>query len=61
MTDMTDARCPRCGGPLGERPAGSRLTISRDVRICTPCGQDEAVRDATGQGPIPFDDWVLNN
>lgn len=56
---MPDARCPRCGGLLGERPARSRLTVDRDVWICTPCGTDEAVRDATRQPPVPFDDWPL--
>ncbi|QNP71573.1 hypothetical protein IAG44_20495 [Streptomyces roseirectus] len=56
---MPENRCPRCGGLLGERPARSRLTADREVLICTPCGTDEAVREATGRSPIPFDDWPL--
>lgn len=54
---MDETRCPRCGGPLGERPARSRLTKDRDVRICTPCGTDEAVREENGRPPVPFGDW----
>ncbi|MFJ8628578.1 hypothetical protein ACIRD3_37845 [Kitasatospora sp. NPDC093550] len=56
---MPDTRCPRCGGPLGERPARSRLTADRDVLICTTCGTDEAVRDAQQQPPVPFGEWPL--
>ncbi|MFD9150360.1 hypothetical protein ACIPPN_21175 [Streptomyces diastaticus] len=57
---MPDTRCPRCGGPLGEAPARSRLTTDREVLICTTCGTDEAVREATGRTPVPFGDWPLN-
>ncbi|MBT2394668.1 hypothetical protein [Streptomyces sp. ISL-100] len=57
---MPDTRCPRCGGPLGERPARSRLTADRDVFICTTCGTEEAVRQAHGQAPVPFGEWPLN-
>ncbi|MEV2264087.1 hypothetical protein AB0J13_36265 [Streptomyces anulatus] len=57
---MSDARCPRCGGPLGERPARSRLTAAREVFICTTCGTEEAVRHAHGQAPVPFGEWPLN-
>lgn len=56
---MSDARCPRCGGPLGERPARSRLTADRDVFICTPCGLDEAERGASELPPVPFGDWPV--
>lgn len=56
---MTEPHCPRCGGPLGEQPARSRLTADRDVRICTTCGTDEAVREANRQAPVPFGDWPL--
>ncbi len=56
---MPDTRCPRCGGPLGGRPARSRITVDRDVRICSACGTDEAVRDATGETPVPFGDWPV--
>ncbi|MEU8887320.1 hypothetical protein [Streptomyces sp. NPDC048442] len=57
---MPDTRCPRCGGPLGERPARSRLTADREVFICTTCGTEEAVREAHGQAPVPFGEWPLN-
>ncbi|GAA2242137.1 hypothetical protein GCM10010232_31510 [Streptomyces amakusaensis] len=56
---MPNTRCPRCGGPLGDRPARSRLTIGRDVAICTTCGTDEAVREAAGLSPVPFGEWPL--
>ncbi|MFF1906406.1 hypothetical protein [Kitasatospora sp. NPDC058218] len=56
---MTDPRCPRCGGPLGERPARSRVTTDRDVPICTTCGTDEAVREAQRQAPVPPGEWPL--
>lgn len=56
---MPDTRCPRCGGPLGERPARTRPTTDCDVRICTVCGTDEAVREANYQPPVPFGDWPM--
>ncbi|MFJ2819394.1 hypothetical protein [Streptomyces sp. NPDC087294] len=56
---MPDTRCPRCDCPLGERPARTRLTIDRDVRICSACGIEEAVRDAKGQPPIAFGEWPI--
>ncbi|WP_188303173.1 hypothetical protein [Streptomyces sp. CBMA123] len=56
---MPDTRCPRCGGPLGERPAHSRLTTHRDILICTTCGTDEAVRQAQRQAPVPPGEWPL--
>lgn len=56
---MPDTRCPRCGGPLGERPARSRLTVHRTVLICTACGTDEAVREVRQQPPVPFGDWPV--
>lgn len=57
---MPDTRCPRCGGPLGERPARSRLTVDREVFICTTCGTEEAVQQATGKPPIPFGEWPID-
>ncbi|MFI6372430.1 hypothetical protein [Streptomyces sp. NPDC050546] len=56
---MTDASCPRCGGPLSERPARTRLTVDREVQICSACGSDEAVREATGRAPVPFGEWPI--
>ncbi|MEU7230145.1 hypothetical protein [Streptomyces chrestomyceticus] len=56
---MPETRCPRCGGPLGDRPARSRLTVDREVMVCSVCGQDEAVRQAMGRTPIPFGEWPI--
>jgi len=56
---MTEARCPRCTGPLGENTAGSRVTTDRSLRICILCGTDEAERDLRGKAPVPPGDWPL--
>ena len=37
-------KCPKCGGPLGERPALSRRDNKTD--ICSECGYKEAMEDA---------------
>lgn len=37
-------KCPKCGGPLGERPALSRKDNKTD--ICSECGFKEAMEDA---------------
>lgn len=37
-------KCPKCGGPLGNRPALSRRDGKTD--ICSECGYKEAVEDA---------------
>lgn len=37
-------KCPRCGGPLGKRPALSRRDNKTD--ICSKCGLAEALEDA---------------
>ncbi|MBH1939233.1 hypothetical protein I5Q34_34095 [Streptomyces sp. AV19] len=58
MTTPTDP-CPRCGHPLGDHPARSRMTRARTVAICTPCGQHEADRQARGLAPIPPGEWPL--
>lgn len=36
-------KCPKCGGPLGERPALSRRDNKTD--ICSDCGTREAIED----------------
>jgi len=38
------AICPKCKGPLGERPALSRRDNKTD--ICAECGYKEAIEDA---------------
>lgn len=37
-------KCPKCGGPLGDRPALSRRDNKTD--ICSECGYKEAIEDA---------------
>lgn len=51
--------CPRCTQPIAGRSARSRVTHNRNIPICTPCGSDEAQRDATGRPPVPPDEWPL--
>lgn len=36
-------KCPKCGGPLGDRPALSRRDGKTD--ICSECGYKEAIED----------------
>lgn len=36
-------KCPKCNGPLGERPALSRRDNKTD--ICADCGFKEAMED----------------
>lgn len=36
-------KCPKCGGPLGKRPALSRRDNKTD--ICSECGYREAIED----------------
>lgn len=55
--------CPRCTGPLRAFPqdAGSRsrISVERDITVCGPCGQDEAVRERLGLAPVPPGEWPL--
>lgn len=37
-------------------PALSRVA---NIDICSPCGQDEAMRDFTGAAPIPSYEWPI--
>jgi hypothetical protein len=54
--------CPRCGKSWLKLPlahnAWSRYT---DVYICVDCGLDEALRDAYGKEPLPFEKWAVMN
>jgi len=59
MTHGT-GRCPRCSGPLGERPARSRLTLVRDIPICPLCALSEALADAAGIPPLPPGEWPVH-
>ncbi len=64
--------CPRCEAnrytPYGTDvditveevapyPALSRM--DNKTYICTPCGNDEAMRDFFGGNPIPPDEWPI--
>lgn len=42
--------CPRCGEPIGEHPARSR--VDNTTPICTLCGTREALADAE-RTPLP--------
>lgn len=52
--------CPRCGKQQMKLPsAHNALSRYADVYICdTCCGMDEALRDAFGKEPLPFDKWA---
>lgn len=56
-------RCPRCHGPAKQFPedigACSRITEDRNIKICGPCGRDEAVRDMAQLPPIPPGEWPV--
>ena len=39
-------------------PALSRVA---PIYICSPCGTDEAMRDFAGAGPLPPDEWPVEN
>ena len=69
---MGTVTCPRCGRneytPYGEPwdperdappPALSRMDNA--TYICSDCGQDEAMRDFSGEPPVPPDQWPLPN
>ena len=58
--------CPRCLGPIptaaspGAYPgAASRATDDRDIEICSPCGSDEAMRQARHGYVLPVATWPL--
>jgi len=41
--------CMRCGGPMRQPLAENALSRAMNVYICSDCGVDEALRDATGE------------
>ncbi|WP_187382994.1 hypothetical protein [Hungatella hathewayi] len=48
--------CLRCGRPLHQNLSHNVLSRHIDVKICSGCGADEAVRAASGQ-PLPLLEW----
>lgn len=59
-TMLSMSRCPRCGHEFDvSRPAGSRLTEDRSIRICGPCDMDEALEDQIGGDLTQLDAWPV--
>jgi len=55
-------RCPRCSTTYDpDTAAKSRVTLARTTSICSPCGTDEAVRDAAGRAPVPLGEWPITH
>lgn len=52
--------CPRCGGKMAERLHTNALSRQIDIMVCDRCGLDEALNDATGRPPLPFEYWEIN-
>lgn len=51
--------CPRCSEAMDHPGGGSRMGVDRKPVICGPCCYDEAIRDASGDAPIPPPDWPV--
>jgi hypothetical protein len=61
--------CPRCEQneyldygnrpEEGDPPFPALSRVDNKTYICTPCGTDEAMRDFTGAGPVPLDEWPI--
>ena len=52
--------CPRCGYDRMDRnPVRNALSRRVNVYICNSCGTEEALFDATGQAPLPLNQWAM--
>lgn len=52
--------CPRCGcDRMDPLPVRNALSRRATVYICSECGMDEAIRDATGKPPLPLNLWGM--
>lgn len=52
--------CPRCGENNMRTPAThNALSRKADIFICEACGMEEAIYDAQGHNPLPFQHWYL--
>lgn len=49
--------CPRCGVAPLEPWGGALSRLDNETEICSNCGTMEAMRDFTGRGPVPPDEW----
>ena len=52
--------CPRCGGAMNEKLHTNARSRQIDIMVCDRCGMDEALNDATGRPPLPFEHWEIN-
>ena len=52
--------CPRCGHDRMKTPAvKNALSRRANIYICSECGTDEAILDAAGKEPVPFNQWGM--
>lgn len=49
--------CPLCGDPMRDNLYHNALSRRASVYICERCGMSEALDDATGRPPMPFEYW----
>ena len=50
--------CMRCGQKMRYPLAQNALSRALDVYVCSDCGMDEAIRDATGE-ILPVSEWYI--
>ena len=50
--------CPRCGKMLNPSISENALSRHEDIYICSECGTDEALMNASNQ-VLPLDEWFL--
>lgn len=51
--------CPVCGDPMRDNLYHNALSRRADVYVCERCGVSEALEDATGRPPMPFQYWDI--
>lgn len=52
--------CPRCGEDrMNEKLTRNALSRRANIYICDTCGIEEALLDAAGKEPLPFNKWGL--
>jgi len=61
--------CPRCGirhytpygsgPPTDEAPFPALSRMDNKTHVCSWCGTDEAMRDFTGEPPLPPSEWPI--